>query len=451
MRTKRWLIPIILAAVMAIAMAFDAFAAGWIQVGNNWAYENSRGERVYNEWKTGNDGKWRWLDSDGFMAVNKWIDDTYYVDGDGIMAEGWKKIADAGKEYWYYFSTSGKKYAGGLKVIDNNNYYFDDEGHMGTGWIDDSTYYAGDDGHIKTGWLLLQDPNDDYLNASDDDHLSPSVGGKHWFYFANSGKRFIPELADGRFYAEKRIDGIKYCFDVNGAMVTGWANVSDKDDSEALISDYRYFGANGAAASGWLNIQPPEPLSDRYDYSVMWFYFASSGTPQSHTSENDFYTTSEIKRIDGKSYIFDKNGTPIYGLHKIYTATDQKSYETYYFGTVAQSCVQTGAQIGISEGDGTKSTFYFTSSGKGFTGVKNSSLYYRGKLQAAEKGMKYASILVGGNKYLVNESGQVLKNKKKLKDADGAVWTSNSAGIVTSYEGSTSGIPAEEPEEPIFE
>ena len=452
MRTKRWLIPILLAAAMSIAMAFNAFAAGWVQIGTNWYYENSQGEKVCNEWKTGDDGKWRWLGSNGAMATNTWVDDTYYVDAQGIMAQGWKKISDGVKEYWYYFTTSGKRYEDGIKTIDSCNYYFDDEGRMQTGWIDDSTYYSDADGRIKTGWALLEDPEGLYENAADDSHLAaPINGNKHWYYFSGTGKRFIPEIDNGSFYIEKRIDGMRYCFDMNGGMVTGWANLGDKDDSEAGITDYKYFGSNGVAVTGWQNLAPPEAINGRYDFSLMWFYFSNSGVPYAHTGDNEFYTTADIKRIDGKVYVFDKHGIPVFGLQKIYTSTSQTSYETYYFGTVEQSCVQTGMQSNLVEGDGNKTTFYFTSSGKGYTGVKTGYLFYRGKLQKAEKGLKYCAIKVGDNKYLVNESGQVLKNKKKLKDADGAIWVSNSSGIVVSYEGSTTNIPAESPEEPAFE
>ena len=46
----------------------------------------------------------------------------------------------------------------------------------------------------------------------------------------------------------------------------------------------------------------------------------------------------------------------------------------------------------IEEGDGTKSEFYFTESGgkagRGFTGVKNKYLFYKGKLQEADDGTK---------------------------------------------------------------
>ncbi len=46
---------------------------------------------VYDNWKTGSDGKWYYLQSNGAMAKDKWIiwkDKLYRVKEDGSMFEG---------------------------------------------------------------------------------------------------------------------------------------------------------------------------------------------------------------------------------------------------------------------------------------------------------------------------------------------------------------------------
>ena len=80
----------LLSAALSLAGAGTVMAAeGWAQEGNNWVYYNASGSRVYNAWRKGGDNLWRYLDSNGVMAVSSWVDDErYYVDASGIMAAG---------------------------------------------------------------------------------------------------------------------------------------------------------------------------------------------------------------------------------------------------------------------------------------------------------------------------------------------------------------------------
>ncbi|MBQ2401483.1 MAG: cell wall-binding protein, partial [Lachnospiraceae bacterium] len=104
------------------------------------------------------------------------------------------------------------------------------------------------------------------------------------------------------------------------------------------------------------------------------------------------------------------------------------------------------------------STFYFNEgsyAGRGYTGVKNNYLYYMGKRQEAEDGMKYTAITIedDGEKktYVVNESGRVQKGKE-VKDDDDNKYKTDSNGILTHYNGSEIGSRTfEDPIEPVFE
>jgi len=434
MREKLRFIPV-LALAIALLCATAAFAEGWTQSGNNWSYIDASGSKVYNEWKKGADGNWRWLNSNGVMATNEWIDDTFYVDENGIMAVGWKKINDEGTDYWFYFSTSGKRYEGGKKTIDNQSYYFDEYGHMGTGWVNEDKSFCDNNGHFVTGWQKLEDPE-----SVNEDSDGENV---HWYYFSSSGERYVPDSSND--YTEKRIDGERFCFNSDGQMQTGWRLMKDEADT-APISNYKYYGTNGIAYTGWKSVAPPEALSGRYDYDVCWFYFGSSGYP---TADKDgVYTTSDIKTIEEKRYLFDSNGIPVHGLQKVYLTTTSTDYDTYYFGTSSQMYAQTGT-LTVEEGDGTKSTFYFSNNGRGYTGIRDSSYYYKGKLQVADESLKYEC--VSSNKYVINTSGKLCKSKAKLKDKDENIWVTNNKGVATSYNGSSSYIPYRAPEEPIFE
>lgn len=427
---------------MSLAMTVSAHAEGWEQLGSNWIYKDANGQRITNEWRKGADGKYRWLDSAGDMARDQWVDfDKYYVDSDGIYVEsGWKKI----KDHWYYFTSNGKPAKETWKKIDNKWYYFDDEGKMGVGWLLDNMYYCGEDGVMHTGWHRLLSPDSD----GEEGNRLPTPGNeggsddKKWYFFSNSGKKFVPNLENGAEYGEGRISGVRYCFSAEGALQTGWVNIKGTDKDSAGIRDFRYYNQDGTLRTGWYSIEPPENTAENYYNSVEWFYFNASGVPRA--SEDERLNASDILKINGRQYLFNKRGNPVYGLQKVYTGNGEE-YTAYYFGTQKQSHVQKG-KIRIKEIGNHEEVYYFMeSTGRGYTGVKDSYLYYMGKLQKADKGTKYQVIsLPSGNNgkvtnYVVNTAGKISKNGK-VKDGDKVEYKTNASGVLTHIDGSAEGI-----------
>lgn len=424
-------------------------AEGWSQSGNSWVYYDSNGNRVYNAWKKGADNQWRYLEGDGVMAVNAWVDSDYYVDGDGIMlTDKWLKLTgDGANEYeWYYFGSSGKMITDAWKKIDNRWYHFDDDGRMETGWIQGDMYYTGMDGVMRTGWQKLDLPRDDGRDRS---YVTPGLDsytdsdGKYWFYFASNGMKYSPEGSDSE-YTAKKIDGSYYCFDEMGAMQTGWKKVQPGTNDS--IQDYMYFGSDGKAKIAWYSIEPPEELNG-YNGEVEWFYFTNSGKPRAAGSMQ--LKAGDIVRMNGKSYLFNYLGNPVYGLKKVYTGSGKDEWTAYYFGDKAESNVQKG-KLKVTEDDGNKSDFYFQDNGRGYTGVKDNYLYYKGKLQKATDGQKYVCYRVEGTNYVVNSSGKVMKGKK-VKNNDGVEFTVNNSGILTGADGQSDiSSYVAEPVEPYF-
>ena len=122
---------------------------------------------------------------------------------------------------------------------------------------------------------------------------------------------------------------------------------------------------------------------------------------------------------------------------------DNPYWVAYYFDEDSKLAV-TG-KVTIEEADGTESTFYFNEgshAGSGYTGVKSNYLYYMGKRQEADDGMKYAAITIeddGVKKtYVVNESGRVQKDKE-VKDDDGTKFQTDAYGILTHVNGNAVG------------
>ena len=222
----------------------------------------------------------------------------------------------------------------------------------------------------------------------------------------------------------------------------GWKNVRGNSDS---IKDYMYFGPDGKAKIGWYSIEPPEEL-EGYDGDVEWFYFANNGKPKA--SDTDHLNTQGLTKISGKTYLFNKQGNPVYGLKKVYIGSGDSNWTAFYFGTKSQSCVQRG-KIKVEEDDGNKTEFYFSENGRGYTGVKDNYLYYKGKLQKATDGQKYVCFKIDSSNYVVNSSGKVMKNTT-VKTSDGVKFKTSSNGSLSSAD-DDSDVSSyfTEPEEPI--
>lgn len=458
---RRGMTVLILSVALSMGTAsLTAYAAErWEQSGTNWVYYDNNDNLVRNEWKKAtSDGLWRYLNAQGVMAINTWVNDEYYVDNNGIMvSDKWMKLPkrnpgwneDSGTTVWYYFASDGKAVTDGWRKVAEQYYYFDSDGVMQTGWVEDDTYYLGDDGVRRTGWQFLKDPDDD-------DSFSNSTPfeeeDSHWYYFNENGKKYEPSGSNGNYKLYK-INGVYYCFDEDGAMQTGWVNMGDKADGS--FENYRFFRENGQVQTGWYSTTPPEDDDFDLDFSgdVEWYYFNSSGLPKVGPEVSNA-STSDLTRINGITYLFNEKGNPVYGLRKLQVGNTD-NYACYFFGAdKATSSVVKGRGT-VEEGDGTRSQFYFTESGskvgRGFTGVKENYLFYMGKLQTAENGSRYEAINIEGKVYLVNASGKIVKSGS-VKDSGGTKYKTNSTGQITQIDGENNDGKsiAREPVEPEY-
>lgn len=93
-------------------------------------------EKPTDKWITSGNRKW-YRHADGSYTKNDWevINGKYYrFDNEGWMVTGWKKINDI----WYYMDkTTGERYGEGWHWIDDNCYYMNANGEMAVDtWID---------------------------------------------------------------------------------------------------------------------------------------------------------------------------------------------------------------------------------------------------------------------------------------------------------------------------
>lgn len=161
-------------------------------------YYDSNGEKIIGLQSV--DGKLIGTEADGSVKEGKHKDDKgyYYTDKDGVIIMGW----------------NGKTYTGatgylvtGLQEIDNNSYFFNEEGDVQTGWVehDKKKYYADEKGAFVKGWKEIDGQNYFFEPAL-------ATGWQeldgHFYYFDTEGN----VIKDKKI----KINGTEYSFDTNG-------------------------------------------------------------------------------------------------------------------------------------------------------------------------------------------------------------------------------------------
>ncbi|MCP1101374.1 glucan-binding repeat-containing protein [Aequitasia blattaphilus] len=319
---------------------------GWQTIGSDRYHFDSSG-MMSSKWKF-IDNKWYYFDKDsGKLLKNNWLWDTdynkwLYLDGNGVMVKGWKKIGSysyyfndsgymlsgkvtiGGKEYnipshgglksgwvqdstgtWYYYSEKDLLAAKGFQTINKVVYYFDSNGKMAVGWklISQKWYYfngsgamqknwllqgrtwyqLGSDGKMKTGW---------YTEGTTKYYLDSNSGGmitgwkfidKNWYYFAPWG---------GMAKNSWVFDGVWYAVDKDGKMRTGWFQEG---------STYYYLNSSGRMLTGTQTI------------SGKTYVFNSSGALTSGTPETGMKPSEDSNNengwvLDGKTWYYYTNG-----------------------------------------------------------------------------------------------------------------------------------------------
>ncbi|MCF0105125.1 MAG: BspA family leucine-rich repeat surface protein, partial [Holdemanella sp.] len=291
---------------------------------------------------------------------------TYYFGNDGYLQTGVVSIPEENdifllNEYvksgwqlydniWYYCKANGSV-TRGKQVIGNKTYYFDDMGAMQTGIVD-NYYYNIPNGQMENGWKEV-DGNWYYFNPADNRMVTSKwiKSGNSWYYLQEDGVM----AADGKV---QDYTYTSYCFDKNGAMVTGWQYVDDH---------WYYFEASGAmATSKWIgNYYVGYDGAMLRDVWIGNYYVNESGLwvpgkeRYSWVNDADIWylydeaaedlVRSDWKTVKGKQYYFNEYGVMATNFYPI-----EDDY--YFFGS--DGAMKTGWQkIGYS-------WFYFNAEGK---------------------------------------------------------------------------------------
>lgn len=298
------------------SLAFDQ----WIQLGNNWYYVDDyfmvTGNKIIDNVLYSFDSDGVMIKSESLSYKNGWIQNHnqwFYYRG-GKKAQGWQQIDGQ----WYYFLEN--KYSDesgfmitGLFSVDNELYFFDENGHLLTNtWgyypKTDSWYYTDYRGIVLTGWQYING-NTYYFDqfgcmVSDGIHR---INRKE-YRFADNGVylgEYIPnsdgwKYVDGNWYFYE--NGIRktwerigdYCVDSKGKMITnGYPKEIDslvlgKGSTGGFMGPYVYTDANGNILKNhW------------FIYKGSWYY----------TDSNGYIVRDKTIIIDGMYYTFNYDGS----------------------------------------------------------------------------------------------------------------------------------------------
>ncbi|MBS6377728.1 MAG: glucan-binding protein [Clostridium sp.] len=440
-----------------------------------------------------------YLDEDGNMLTEAWVDDEYYVGADGAMVKNdWVKTTadedvsdpeDDG-DNWYYFGSNGKKVEDDSKKINGKTYYFNEDGEMRYGWYEDNgdVFYLGgeDEGwRAESQWLWLALPDEDEVDRNgvnfcdDDSACSVHCDEEGWYYFGSNGKMY-------KEAAKKKVNGKYYFFNAHGQMLYEWINnqkyrVSSSSNlvsgngytapgaassSNGILDDnanyqgssqiwnmqYSNVVEDGSRANGWYEIDGSADTGE--DGDTDWYYF-DDGEAERADAGKDFVTVdgdgadvfrAKIK-INGKYFCFNEMGQMQTGLQ--YIGAD---HAFYFFDE--NGYMQTGKETNVEDDDDSYNFYFITKNGKngqGQMGEKDNYLYFGGKRLEADD--DYRIYFFDGKYYLVNNKGKIQDSKSKKYDVENgngmteAKFTFRNDGSISKVEiegtnGNYSEVPA---------
>ena len=233
---------------------------------------------------------------------------------------GWNETHDM-------YTKEDGTFALGWQEIDQEMYYFNEQGILQCDqWIDN--HYVGFDGRMaKNQWI-----NDRYVNSNGLWQQNSWVNNGKWLYRYGDGT-----YAQNKFEV---INGSTYYFDADGYMVTGWSaiesnwyyfNASGCMVTNAWVGNY-YLGSDGVMARNtWIDNVYVDASGLRQQngwiYNGRWWYRYGDGS----------YPCSKFDVINGSTYYFDDAG---------YMVTGWKSIESNWYYFNASGCMVTNDWVG---------------------------------------------------------------------------------------------------------
>ena len=273
-------------AVNAVSSSDALAAQGWVKTGNTWYFYNQNGTLARNAW-AGN----YWLEADGRMATNAWVDGgRYYVGSNGLWVKGAQKPAAAKpevkKQGWVQNGSAWNYYYQG-NIVRNawiGSYWLGADGRMATSsWVDGGRYYVGANGVWDKTVKKQEVKNNGWVKE-----------GSTWYYFENG------TLARNKWISS-----------------TYWVGADGKMATSSWIDNGRYYvGANGAWVKDAKKPEAEKPAEKKQGWkneNNVWYYYNEDGTLARNKWAGNYWLGSDGKMatnawVDNGRYYVGSNG-----------------------------------------------------------------------------------------------------------------------------------------------
>ena len=294
-------------------------AKGWLRIRDKTYYLNTETGERYSGWLKYN-GKYYYFDAETGLMLKGWNkigNYTYFFKTDGSAPRKWKKI----KGKYYYFGKKGRMYTN--RII-SKKYYVNAAGERTYGFAQigaDTYYFHPTTGKMMTGWVL--------------------VGSKYYYFDANG--KMVTDTWIGKRYLKSNGQMAKSCW-VGAYYINKKGNRTKKTRSTGIWTQKgkTYFLNSNyqKAKSQWV-----VSASGRYYYTDengivltnQWvgnYYVGETGarvtSQKLQIDDKTYYFTSDgskatgIVTLNGKTYLFDRNGVMVTGWYN-------NSVATFYF------------------------------------------------------------------------------------------------------------------------
>ena len=294
-------------------------AKGWLRIRDKTYYLNTETGERYSGWLKYN-GKYYYFDAETGLMLKGWNKIgkyTYFFKTDGSAPRKWKKI----KGKYYYFGKKGRMYTN--RII-SKKYYVNAAGERTYGFAQigaDTYYFHPTTGKMMTGWVLV---------------------GSKYYYFDVNGK-MVTDTWIGKRYLKSNGQMAKSCW-VGAYYINKKGNRTKKTRSTGIWTQKgkTYFLNSNyqKAKSQWV-----VSASGRYYYTDengivltnQWvgnYYVGETGARVTNQKlqidDKTYYFTSDgskatgIVTLNGKTYLFDRNGVMVTGWYN-------NSVATFYF------------------------------------------------------------------------------------------------------------------------
>lgn len=427
------------------------YYVGWKKIGKYTYYFDNDGYAA-TSWRylKSNNGKyWYFFDPMGRMITNRWVD-GYYLTEDGSMAvntsidgilvdENGNRITSETSETeestdpsqetsqeqelvscwvsqgedWYYYNYKGEMATGWLTIKDKT-YYLDPETGIrqyGVVQVDKKYYYLDPEtGEKQTGWVTTPKGKTYYFSPkADGAALTKWQKIKKKYYYFNKkgvlarnkwvGKYYVNEEGQ-RAYGWVQIGSKKYYLNPKtGRRCKGWQEISGK---------WYYFAKNGSMTTNkWVN--KCYLKSNGVMATKCWvgkYYVNAKGKRTKKTRPTGFFISkgktyylnkgyekviNNWVEVDGKHYYFNNKGVMVKNawVNDFYVGSDGVRYVNKF--------------LTLTNSDGSKSTYFFPSSGIKATGLisYNGKTYYFNSVGVMQTGWQNVS----GATYYFNPNG----------------------------------------------